>query len=132
LAIAVRKGLPLLHSSLSRAVAGLSPEEIRAVRDRWVAVRYEQPIALIRFWPWALAFALALLGVLVWNRRLQQLNAALHSANERIKRLTITDEMTGLFNRRHFQDMLRSAWQRAVREGQPLSLLLADIDHFKQ
>jgi hypothetical protein len=84
LAIAVREGLPLLHSSLSRAVAGLSPEEIRAVRDRWVAVRYEQPIALIRFWPWALAFALALLGVLVWNRRLQQLNAALHAANERI------------------------------------------------
>lgn len=132
LAIGVRKDLPLLHSSLSRAVAAMPPQQIRDVRDRWISVRYEQPVDLLRFWPWALALALAVLGVLVWNRRLQRLNTALRAANTRIERLTITDDLTGLHNRRHFQERLPSEWQRAVREQRTLHLLLADIDHFKQ
>jgi diguanylate cyclase (GGDEF)-like protein len=132
LAIAVRKGLPLLHSSLSRAVAALPSQEIRAVRDRWIAVRYEQPFDLVRFWPWALALVMATLGILVWNHRLHRLNTALRAANGRIERLTITDELTGLHNRRYFQQRLPSEWKRAAREQRTLYLLLADIDHFKQ
>ncbi|WP_200388645.1 diguanylate cyclase [Thiocapsa imhoffii] len=132
LAIGVRKGLPLLHSSLSRAVAAVPAQEIRAVRDRWISVRYEQPPDLLRFWPWALALALAVLGVLVWNHHLQRLNAALRAANTRIEMLTITDGLTGLYNRRHFQERLPSEWQRAARAQRTLHLLLADIDHFKE
>ncbi len=128
----MRKGLPLLHSSLSRAVAAVPAQEIRAVRDRWISVRYEQPLDLLGFWPWALALALAVLGVLVWNHRLQRLNAALRAANTRIERLTITDGLTDLYNRRHFQERLPSEWQRAAREKRTLHLLLADIDHFKE
>jgi diguanylate cyclase (GGDEF)-like protein len=46
--------------------------------------------------------------------------------------LTLRDALTGAFNRRHLQDRLSSEAAYARRHGTPLSLLLLDIDHFKQ
>jgi len=59
-------------------------------------------------------------------------NEELKSANRRLEELAITDGLTGLFNRRHFQDTLDREMQRGEREGWSLSLLLLDLDHFKQ
>lgn len=42
------------------------------------------------------------------------------------------DGLTGLANRRSFDDRLAAEWRRALRSGAPLSMLLIDIDHFKQ
>lgn len=44
----------------------------------------------------------------------------------------ITDSLTGLHNRRHFDRMLAQECLRAERFGQPLALVLCDIDHFKK
>jgi diguanylate cyclase (GGDEF)-like protein len=63
---------------------------------------------------------------------LAKTNEELKAANSRLEELAITDGLTGLFNRRHFQDTLDRELQRGEREGWPLSLLLLDIDHFKQ
>lgn len=46
-------------------------------------------------------------------------------------RLAVTDGLTGLYNHKHFHEMLALELGRARRYGQPLSLLLLDIDHFK-
>jgi two-component system, cell cycle response regulator len=58
------------------------------------------------------------------NERLEQQNLLL---NER----SITDGLTGLKNRRHFDEALRAALVFAQRHSQPLSLVLLDVDHFK-
>jgi diguanylate cyclase (GGDEF)-like protein len=50
---------------------------------------------------------------------------------EEMARLAITDELTGLYNRRHFQDRLLSEIKRGQRYGQCFSILFLDIDHFK-
>jgi len=42
-----------------------------------------------------------------------------------------TDGLTGVANRRRFDEMLPKEWRRAMRVGDPLSVLLIDIDHFK-
>ncbi|HWJ74067.1 MAG TPA: diguanylate cyclase [Kaistia sp.] len=55
----------------------------------------------------------------------------LRSLNARILRLSITDEMTGLGNRRHFDAMLARQIARAAESRLPLSLILLDIDSFK-
>jgi diguanylate cyclase (GGDEF)-like protein len=52
-------------------------------------------------------------------------------AFEQIKALSILDPVTGLFNRRYFNDILVSEMERAYRLTRPLSLILFDIDHFK-
>lgn len=49
-----------------------------------------------------------------------------------LERLAITDELTGLFNRRHGTDVLNNEILRAQRTGQPLSFILLDLDHFKR
>ena len=49
-----------------------------------------------------------------------------------IHHLSMTDYLTGVSNRRHFSSRLSQEWSRSSREGQHLSLLLLDIDDFKQ
>jgi diguanylate cyclase (GGDEF)-like protein len=48
-----------------------------------------------------------------------------------LKHLLSTDAMTGIGNRRRFDDALDREWRRCGRSGQPLSLLMIDVDHFK-
>ena len=61
----------------------------------------------------------------------EQANQALRTANEELQRLATTDTLTGVWNRRHFEQVVAAEIQRAGRYGEPLSLLLLDIDHFK-
>jgi GGDEF domain-containing protein len=51
--------------------------------------------------------------------------------HERIKRLSITDELTGLYNRRFLTECLNREWQRSKRYDSSLSLVMIDVDHFK-
>ena len=52
--------------------------------------------------------------------------------NERLKHIGLTDALTGVHNRRYFEQRLREEVDRALRKGSPLSCLLLDLDHFKQ
>lgn len=56
----------------------------------------------------------------------------LQQANERLERLATVDALTGVGNRRLFDDMLNSECARVARYGGKVSLVLADIDHFKR
>src|SRR5450830_59645 len=56
----------------------------------------------------------------------------LEARNQRLSHQSSMDELTGLANRRHFDEALNTEWQRASRSVTPLSLLMVDIDHFKQ
>ncbi|MFZ5828007.1 MAG: sensor domain-containing diguanylate cyclase [Bacillota bacterium] len=58
--------------------------------------------------------------------------AALQEANERLRELTVTDDLTGLGNRRLCDQRLREEWLRIRRTGDPLTVILLDVDHFKQ
>lgn len=52
-------------------------------------------------------------------------------AEDKLAEVASTDSLTGLANRRRFDEILDREWRRAVREEQPISLLLIDADHFK-
>lgn len=57
---------------------------------------------------------------------------ALERANEQLLRLSTTDGLTGITNRRRFDQTLQNEWQRCARNQSWLSLLMIDIDHFKR
>jgi diguanylate cyclase (GGDEF)-like protein/PAS domain S-box-containing protein len=52
-------------------------------------------------------------------------------AEEKLKALSTLDGLTGLVNRRHFEEYFDREWKRSVRTGKPLSLVMCDIDYFK-
>jgi diguanylate cyclase (GGDEF)-like protein len=55
----------------------------------------------------------------------------LRKANDELRHLANSDELTDVANRRRFEDFLGDEWRRAVRYKAELSLVLLDIDHFK-
>ncbi len=55
----------------------------------------------------------------------------LEEAYRAVEALALTDGLTGLANRRHFDQYIASEWRRAMREHQPLSILMIDADFFK-
>lgn len=63
--------------------------------------------------------------------RLKVLQDELREANKRLESLADTDGLTGLFNRRYFDNLLMRELQRTERYKTPLGLVLLDIDHFK-
>ncbi len=65
----------------------------------------------------------------ITERKLAQERLA--EAYRAVEALAITDALTGLANRRHFEQCLANEWRRGLRERKPLSLLLIDADYFK-
>jgi diguanylate cyclase (GGDEF)-like protein len=65
------------------------------------------------------------------RRALEERNQELLRANEVLEQLSITDGLTHMHNHRHFHDQFGREVKRADRSGQPLCLLLVDIDDFK-
>jgi diguanylate cyclase (GGDEF)-like protein len=65
------------------------------------------------------------------RRALEERNVELLRANEVLEQLSITDGLTHLHNHRHFHDQFAREVKRADRSGQPLCLMLIDIDDFK-
>lgn len=63
---------------------------------------------------------------------LRRANRDLAAANEEVKRLAITDPLTGCLNRRFFDEIERREMQRHRRYGSPLSVVFVDVNHFKQ
>ncbi len=67
--------------------------------------------------------------------RTQELESALlelSQANETLKEINTMDTVTGIKNRHYFDTIFEQEWKRASRQNYPISLLLLDIDHFKQ
>lgn len=66
------------------------------------------------------------------TRRRAHLQHDLGEIQQRLQTLAHTDGLTGLYNRRHFQESLQGTWQRAQRDGSSVSLIMLDVDHFKK
>ncbi|MFN3657768.1 MAG: GGDEF domain-containing protein [Pseudolabrys sp.] len=76
-----------------------------------------------------LLFANAL-GFIAANS-LQRSQRVQYAQSLMLKELLSTDSLTGIGNRRRFDDALDREWRRCGRSGKPLSLLMIDVDHFK-
>jgi len=61
-----------------------------------------------------------------------ELHQRLQAANQELERISTTDALTQIANRRHFDDIFAKEWLRAQREQRKLALVLCDIDYFKQ
>ena len=95
---------------------------------------------------WARLLGIAVLAAAIWGairirvaaarahlaEALEDANRQLGVANERLRALSYLDGLTGVANRRRFDEALEEACGNARRAGTPLSLALIDLDHFKE
>uniref|UniRef100_A0A7V5CUP6 diguanylate cyclase n=1 Tax=Acidobacterium capsulatum TaxID=33075 RepID=A0A7V5CUP6_9BACT len=66
------------------------------------------------------------------EQRLRESQTRLKELNARLQELVTTDGLTGVKNRRAFDEGLQQAWKMSARTKSPLSLLMVDVDHFKR
>lgn len=81
-----------------------------------------------------LAFAISSMGTEIANQQDQLIktNNELLNANRKLEKLSTTDALTGLANRRYLLENFTTEYERAKRYKHHLSILLIDVDHFKK
>ncbi|MCX5880361.1 MAG: diguanylate cyclase, partial [Deltaproteobacteria bacterium] len=66
------------------------------------------------------------------NRELRETIKLLKEANEKVEKMSILDPLTGCYNRGYLNKQIEIEIKRSIRYGKPLSIILADVDHFKK
>ena len=74
----------------------------------------------------------AMQRIVEMRRSLLAMSKKLDAANRELRRLSVMDSLTGISNRRHFDETFAREWRRATRGRRSLALILCDIDFFKQ
>ncbi|MBK9624408.1 MAG: diguanylate cyclase [Rhodocyclaceae bacterium] len=69
---------------------------------------------------------------LMLESKVSQRTLELNELNQKLEAMSTTDSLTGIANRRRFDAVLASEWERAKRLGQPLALAMVDVDWFKK
>ncbi len=139
LAMAVRNDLPQLVEILDHFLASVSAREHNEIYATWVKLPVQQGIPWRNILP-ILISLLALLGLLGFyaahltrlNRRIRLAEAELRSKNRELKQVSITDKLTGCYNRHHLDKVLLEQAELVRRHQRPLALVLFDLDHFKR
>jgi len=100
-----------LENQTLRSQQQLQAEKLKQLQER-------------RYWQYlVVALSLLVMGVLVLHQR---------SRTRKMQHLAMTDELTGIHNRRQIQAKGRKWFAQARESGKPLCVLLLDIDHFKK
>lgn len=124
LRIGVIQQEPVLRNILDKGVQSITPQERESVVNRHVAIQVHNDIDYGLIWQGGLLGAVVVLVMLYWNRKLAALN-------KRLEQLSVTDKLTGLFNRQKLDVTLERECAQALRLGQPLSVIIMDLDYFK-
>ena len=75
---------------------------------------------------------IAMERIYMMRQKLQKTQLELQVANQELERLSLRDQLTGLGNRRHFDNNLAMQFAMSRRNKAPLSLIICDIDYFKK
>jgi diguanylate cyclase (GGDEF)-like protein/PAS domain S-box-containing protein len=106
-------------NAVAKGLQESSGREIELVDGRWLHIKTR---------PTADGSSLVVVSDIT---SVKQAEMALRSMTERLKLLATTDGLTGLINRRAFDEALETEASRSTRSGAPLSLLMIDVDRFK-
>lgn len=152
---AVRRDWPELVSIFNKAIASATEKEKTAINNRWIDLETQLDYGpIIR----AIVIIVAFFGIVLavsffwivrlrreinWRKRIQGelveanheadlANGKLQKANEELAKISMVDGLTGISNRRYFDNFLQKLWGINMRERFPISLIMIDIDRFKE
>jgi len=136
LGIGTRNDEPLLKNIFDKAIKQIPHEKQQEILNKWVSVSYAQEINYAPIFKWVasigVVFLVVLLSILFINRKLNLEIRSRKKAEKKLQKLSITDELTTLYNRRYFNEVFTKLINSAKRENQTICFVLMDIDYFKQ
>lgn len=131
IAIAVRKDWPILQSILQKVLLQMSPHQQAEMTNQWLQVTYQKRYNRWQLFAIITPILLILLVVIFYNRKLKQAHQDLQKVNIALSVLSVTDHLTGIYNRQYLDQRLEEEISRVTRYPAPLSLVMMDLDHFK-
>jgi polar amino acid transport system substrate-binding protein len=136
--MATRADQPLLGFVIAKALDAIGSSEIDRIVSRWLSAEYQPPRDATWLWMVLAPAALVMLGLYLWNDWLRKVNRALAEAQaelaektQALERLSVTDSLTRLSNRRELDEVLNRSVELSRRTARPLALIMLDLDHFK-
>lgn len=141
----VSAALPVLATDLKAyaiyVLLCLMPLALFNLASQIIAIKLVGAVTLVFIGMLMLAahlFNRALLDSLIYRYRselladrLQIANSRLSSANQELQKISTIDELTGVYNRRYFNQRFKEVWDDHLRQSQFLAALMIDVDHFK-
>jgi polar amino acid transport system substrate-binding protein len=132
LGIGVRNDDLMLLQILEKAIKLVKHDEYMKIINKWVSIKYESGIDYTLLWQIVGGFTFLILFGVYRHIELNRLIKALKQKDVLLQKLSITDPLSGLFNRRHFSDVFSREYDRAKRLKQPFVFAMIDIDFFKK
>lgn len=146
LGMATRNDEPQLLAVMNKVIKQLGLKKAQEIYNRWVPIQSKSPFDYTLFWQMVITFALLSLFVFYRYQKIALLNKQLAVANselnsthdvlmqqaEKLEKLAITDPLTQLYNRIKIDNVLEQEERRFLRYGEPLSVIMLDVDHFKE
>jgi polar amino acid transport system substrate-binding protein len=129
---AVRERNTRLFHILQKTVSLLEEEEKQEIVDRWITLKIEEKMSFRLLWKILAGVAVGFGLILLWVRNIKKYNTLLSEKNRELERLSVTDRLTGLYNRVKLDEQISEEIERSNRYKRPFAILLLDIDYFKK
>lgn len=127
-----------LATVLDKILQNISVEDKEKIVDRWISISLEEKVDYTLVWQVSIGLGLVLAAAVFWlkkvqgfNRRISRAYALLEEKNLELEQFSITDSLTGLYNRHKLDMHLVREKERSDRYNHVFSLVILDIDHFK-
>jgi len=131
LGIGVRNDDAMLLSILQKTVNNLKEEQKKEILNKWVSINIQSEIDYGLVWEVAAISFVIIFIILIFFFKLKALKDKLQEQQKELERISITDGLTNIFNRRHFDETFPKIINSAKRNSELVCFLLLDIDHFK-
>jgi diguanylate cyclase (GGDEF)-like protein len=136
LGVGTRNDEPILQEIFNKAINQISKDKKQEILNKWISVSYLQETDYTRILKLAFGigtlFLVVLLSIISVNRKLSLEIKNRKEAEKKLQMLSITDELTTLYNRRYFNEIFTSFINSAKRKNETICFVMLDIDHFKQ
>ena len=134
--IGARKDEPMLTEIFDKALELIPASKKQEILNKWISVNYDRSTNYKVVFTWvgvvALLFSTVLAVVLYVNRKLSKEIQGRKEIEKKLEAMTVTDELTSLYNRRYFNEIFPKLINSAKREAENIGFAILDIDYFKQ
>jgi len=136
LGVGTRNDEPYLREIFNKAIHLIPLEKNQEILNKWISVNYDQGEDYYTLFKWigviSFIFLVILTAIMFANRRLISEITRRKEVEKRLELMSVTDALTSLYNRRHFNEMFVQMINSAKRENQNICFAILDVDFFKQ